>query len=89
MGEVACFRIEGVRCWFWSQDHRPPHFHAKKRGEWHFKVWFMRKQAAMLERMPELRGRISAPDRKALQQMAADYRAKLLQEWEQKVKHDD
>jgi len=89
MGEVECFHIEGVKCWFWSQDHKPPHFHSKKRGEWYFRVWFLRKQAAMLERRPGPRGRISALDRKALQQMAADHRAKLLQEWEQKVKHGD
>ena len=89
MAEVECFHIEGIKCWFWSQDHRPPHFHAKKCGEWHFKVWFQRKQAAMLERGPGPRGRISALDRRTLQQMAADHRAELLQEWERKVKHDD
>jgi len=89
MGEVECFHIEGVKCWFSSQDHRPPHFHAKRRGEWHCRVWFQRKEADMLERKPWPRGRMSVPDRKALQQMAADHRAELLQEWERKVKYDD
>ena len=89
MGEVECFHIEGVKCWFWSQDHRPPHFHAKKRGEWHFRVWFLQREAMMLERQPGPRGRISAADRKALQQMVADHRAELLQEWERKVEYDD
>lgn len=89
MGEVGCFRIEGVKCWFWSQDHRPPHFHAKRRGEWHFRVWFLQKEVAMLERRPGSKGRISAQDKKTLQQMAAHHRAELLKEWEQKVKHDD
>lgn len=89
MGDVDCFRIEGVKCWFSSQDHRPPHFHAKKRGEWHVRVWFLRKQEDMLERGPGPRGRISSLDRKTLLQMAADHRPALLEEWEQKVKHDD
>ena len=50
MGKVDCLSIDGVECWFWSQDHRPPHFHAKKPGEWHFRVWFLRKEGCMLER---------------------------------------
>jgi uncharacterized protein YfaT (DUF1175 family) len=89
MAKVECFSIDGVECWFYSQDHRPPHFHARKHGQWHFRVWFLRKEAAMLERMPGPRKRISKQDRKTLQQMAANHRAELLQEWEHKVKHDD
>lgn len=34
MPKVACFKIPGLSCWFWSNDHDPPHFHAKKEGEW-------------------------------------------------------
>jgi hypothetical protein len=89
MAKVACSSIEGVECWFYSQDHRPPHFHAKKGGQCHFRVWFLLRKAVMLERMPGPRKRISRQDRKALQHMAADYRAELLQEWERKVKYDD
>lgn len=89
MGKVDCFTIEGVTCWFWSQDHRPPHFHAKKRGQWHVRVWFLREETTMLEQMSELQGRISTHDRRTLQRMAAGHRDELLGEWERKVCHDD
>ena len=89
MGRVECFSIEGVTCWFWSQDHNPPHFHAKKRGVWHFRVWFLQTGDAMLERVSGPRGRISPDDRGMLRQMAAEHRAELLDEWERKVKYDD
>ncbi len=87
MGKVTSFNTEGIYCWFNSQDHRPPHFHAKRRGKWHLRVWFIKPEGAMLERAKELEGRISAKDRRLLQNMAALHRAELLQEWEQKVKY--
>jgi hypothetical protein len=34
MPKVKCFEIPGLYFWFWSDDHDPPHFHAKRRGEW-------------------------------------------------------
>lgn len=87
MGKVTSFNIEGIYCWFWSQDYLPPHFHAKKRGEWHYKVWFLKSEGAMLERARGPQGRISARYRRLLQKKAALHRAELLQEWEQKVKY--
>ena len=89
MGRVECFTITGVECWFWSQDHRPPHFHAKKAGQWHYRVWFMNKEGCMLERAEGPKGRISASDRKLLQEAAVRHRAKLLRQWEKKVKYGD
>jgi hypothetical protein len=41
MAKVACFEIEGLKCWFWSNDHNPPHFHVKRNGEWEIKVNFL------------------------------------------------
>jgi hypothetical protein len=87
MGKVTSIRIEGIDCWFYSQDHRPPHFHAKKRGEWHFKVWFLRSEGTMLERAKGPQGRITIRDKRLLQKMAALHRAELLKEWEQKVNY--
>jgi len=87
MGKVASFNIEGIYCWFWSQDYLPPHFHAKKRGEWHYKVLFLKSKGAMLERAKGPQGRMSARDRRLLQKIAALHRVELLQEWEQKVKY--
>jgi hypothetical protein len=40
MPKVECFEIPGVYCWFWSNDHDPPHFHAKREGEWEIRVRF-------------------------------------------------
>ena len=89
MGRVECFTITGVECWFWSQDHRPPHFHAKRSGQWHLKVWFMKQEGQMLEEADGPKGRVSANDRRLLEKRAVDYRAELLKEWERKVKYDD
>jgi hypothetical protein len=38
--KVESFEISGLSCWFWSNDHDPPHFHVKKHGEWEIKVKF-------------------------------------------------
>jgi len=89
MGKVSSFRLEGIYCWFYSQEHRPPHFHAKKKGEWHVRVYFQMSKARMIERVKGLRGRISRADRNALCNMAELYREELLKEWEKKVRYDD
>jgi hypothetical protein len=85
MGKVAAFRLAGVTCWFYSQDHWPPHFHAKRKGQWHVRVFFLEAKGKMLERVPGPRGIMSAADRDALCDMAELYREELLMEWEQKV----
>jgi hypothetical protein len=38
VGKVDVFSVPGVEMWFWSADHIPPHFHAKKAGEWSCKT---------------------------------------------------
>jgi hypothetical protein len=85
MGRVAAFALAGVECWFYSQDHRPPHFHARRRGQWHVRVYFLEAKARMLERVAGPRGVLSAADRSALCDVAELYREELLLEWEQKV----
>jgi hypothetical protein len=49
MPKVACFEIVGLTCWFWSNDHDPPHFHVKRQGEWEYKVDFAEGEARMFE----------------------------------------
>lgn len=88
MGKVASFRLEGVECWFYSQDHRPPHFHARKRGQWHVRVFFLEPRECMMERVPGERAVIGGADRKALGIRAEQHRGELLKEWEEKVSHD-
>jgi hypothetical protein len=88
MGKLDCFFIDGIDCWFWSSDHRPPHFNAKRRGEWQVRVFFMNKKAEMIEQVRRS-GRISRAHRRMLGDMAEQHREDLLKEWEKKVKYDD
>lgn len=88
MGRVDAFRLPGIDCWFWSYDHYPPHFNAKRRGEWQVKVFFMSSREKMLVRVRGLQGRVAARHRNALCAMAEQHRAELLAEWEAKVHHE-
>ncbi len=49
MATVEAFQIEGLKLWFWSNDHEPPLFHAKRAGEWEVKVHFLLEPAEMIE----------------------------------------
>ena len=49
MPKLACFEFPGLSCWFWSNDHDPPHFHAKKEGEWEIRVKFTETEDEMVE----------------------------------------
>lgn len=41
MARVRAFEIDGLVLWFFSYDHDPPHFHAKRAGEWEVRVYFL------------------------------------------------
>jgi len=84
MGKVDCFYIEGIDCWFYSQEHEPVHFHAKKSGEWEVKVNFLEQKERMIEWVGGS-GRMSRAQRKLLCETAEQYREILLKEWEKKV----
>ena len=81
MPKVACFEIPGLSCWFWSNDHDPPHFHAKKEGEWEIRVKFT--ETEMFESVwgDEPSGKVLRQLRKAVR----DNRDDLLAEWEANV----
>ncbi|MCD4825870.1 MAG: DUF4160 domain-containing protein [Phycisphaerae bacterium] len=89
MGKLEAFNLKGIGCWFWSQDHRPPHFHAKRKGQWEIRVYFLLPKEQMLERVRGAREAITRQDRNALCDMAELYREELLVEWERKVVCDD
>ncbi len=83
MPKVACFEIVGLTCWFWSNDHDPPHFHVKRQGEWELKVNFVEGGARMFELQWG-----DAPKAKVLREIARlveENRVQLLAEWEAKV----
>ena len=49
MGKLVSFTMPGYEIWFWSDDHDPPHFHVKRRGEWELKVSFLKSRDEMFE----------------------------------------
>ena len=89
MGKVGSFTMAGVDCWFYSHEHRPPHFHARRKGLWHVRVFFLLPESDMIEQVRGPASRMAKTDRNALCKMAALHRAQLLGEWEEKVCCDD
>jgi hypothetical protein len=83
MPKVACFEIPGLFCWFWSNDHNPPHFHVKREGEWEIKVNFVAGAEAMFEF--QWGDPPSARVLRDLAKLVTKNRVKLLEEWEAKV----
>jgi hypothetical protein len=82
MATVRAFRVAGLQLWFWSNDHEPPHFHAKKAGQWEVKVYFLLPPGEMIE----VQWCESPPSSKSLGRLcllAEQNRAALLEEWEQ------
>jgi hypothetical protein len=86
LGQVEAFAIEGVKLWINSSDHAPPHFHAKRRGQWEIRVFFLECTEHRLSfNVKWGRRGPSAADRAAILELVLEQRAALLQEWEQKV----
>lgn len=82
MATVRAFGFDGVKAWFWSNDHEPPHFHAKRRGEWEVKVHFLLDPSEMVEFV----WCEKAPSKKVLKELvscAEEHRAELLEQWEE------
>lgn len=82
MATVRAFQIPELKMWFWSYDHEPPRFHAKREGEWEVKVHFLRLPAEMMELLWADR----EPHRRILRQLARlveEHRLEFLEEWEQ------
>jgi Domain of unknown function (DUF4160) len=82
LAQVKAFRIAGIQCWFYSNDHRPPHFHAKRRGEWEARVYFLEAGESLFE-MLAWSGPMSRQDSERIAQKVDAHRDALLAEWEQ------
>jgi len=84
MSEVRAFSIDGAKLWFPSNDHGPPHFHAKRSGEWEFRVYFLMNDLAMFDAkwFKSARARMSKRDRQEITVMVNAHRHALLREWE-------
>jgi hypothetical protein len=86
MPKLKSFSIAGVEMWFWSNDHNPPHFHAKIKGAWEVKVHFLKAPEGGMFEFVWQKQTFLSKHRKALAKHAEGYRFQLHQEWEQKVK---
>ena len=84
MAVIRAFSIAGMKLWFYSSDHDPPHFHAKRNGEWEMRVKFLENEEEMLELIwrKTSKSSVSARDKKLLQEMVDEHRPALLREWE-------
>ncbi len=82
MATVQAFCIAGVKCWFWSRDHQPPHFHAKKDGQWEVKVRFLEPVTTMIEYESWSKRDLSRRERVQVCGNAESHRDELLREWE-------
>lgn len=83
MPVVEAFEPQGYRCWFYSDDHRPAHFHAGAVGEWEIRVFFLLEppQLEVVFRIRHIPGRV----RRELLQLVSEHRAALFEEWSEKV----
>lgn len=92
MATVEAFRINGIKIWFYSHDHRPPHIHIKRNGEWEIKVNFLSCTEDHLDfstvRIVSGSGP-SKQEKKELLQLVLKHREELLIEWDAKVNQED
>lgn len=88
MGRVDCIAVDGLELWFNSNDHRPPHFHALRPGEYELRIYFLQCTTVHLAydvRWTKTRKKASARVRETLRELAVKNRVALLSEWETKV----
>lgn len=87
MGHVTAIGVPGLDLWFNSSDHLPPHFHARRPGEWEIRVYILETTGAELAYSPRWPPGVRPPARllAALRRAVVGNRLALLAEWEQKV----
>jgi hypothetical protein len=86
MAKLECFTIPGVELWFFSQDHLPPHFHAKRKGQWEVRVFFLEGSTSKMFQVVWIKvKKVPRADLDLLEENVTANRAELLEEWERKV----
>jgi hypothetical protein len=83
MPKVVAFEIPGLSCWFWSDDHDPPHFHVKKKGKWEMRVKFLLTDHDMFELV--WGDKPSGKELRHLRTVVTANLTQLLAEWEENV----
>ena len=89
MGKLDVFSISGVEMWFWSADHLPPHFHAKRPGEWEIRVYFLESQESHLAFDVRWGAGPNGKMRGALAELVVKHREALYEEWCRKTGLED
>ena len=85
MGKVNAFVVAGLELWFNSEDHGPPHFHARRPGEWEIRVFFLSSVKGRLEYERKWGSEPRAKSLRAIEQGVVEQRVRLLEEWNDKV----
>jgi hypothetical protein len=87
MGRVTAIAVDGLDLWYNSSDHLPPHFHARRAGEWEVRIDILRTTMEELVYDPKWPPRVTLPGAisRTLRVAVVTNRAALLTEWEAKV----
>lgn len=92
MPTVTALSVDGLELSFLSNDHRPPHFHATRPGEWEIRVYILTTTERKLHySIKWSRKGAEGPGgrlRRALRRAVAQHRVALLAEFEEKVNTD-
>ena len=91
MGQVDCFTLAGLECWFNSDDHLPHHIHVQKGSAWEIRVYFLKCVEKNLDFDTKWQSAKKGPSSKELKLILAavlENRERLLDEWTAKVKRD-
>ena len=74
-----------MELWWWSEDHDPTHFHASRPDQWEIVVNFMECTSSFFSYRLKWGSEPSGRDGKVLLGLVLANRAKLLDEWDNKV----
>jgi hypothetical protein len=82
MAKLECFTTLGIELWFFPKDHLPPHFHAKRKGQWEVRVYFLESRTDKMFDVVWLKGKeVARVDTKLLEEMVTTYRIEIFEEW--------
>lgn len=88
MVKVENFNIHGLEAFFRSNDHLPPHFHVKKKGEWEIRVYIITSTEKLhySVKFPKNKKQfLSSKEEKSILAFVIKNREKLYLDWENKV----
>ncbi len=88
MGKVESIKVHGLDLWFNSSDHLPPHFHARRPGDWEIRVYFPECTSDYLKydvKWPPQLNEIPKKYLKDLMRMITENMEQLYKEYERKT----